>query len=118
MRRIFSHDGLRLRVQSGHESRSIGAELSVVVESNVENVLGCGVFAVPVVCPISKCGSGTVPNAAACQSRSADYESVSLGWTAVEISYFISTECVCFYTVRNYDRAGGNRDNGTAVSTM
>ena len=34
---------------------------------------------------ISKCGSGTVPNAAACQSRSADYESArALGWTVVE----------------------------------
>lgn len=72
----------------------------VVVESKVENVLGCGVFAVPVVCTvcISKCGSGTVPNAAACQSQSADYESVSLvslGWTAVEDIFIPTALCIC-----------------------
>lgn len=33
---------------------------------------------------ISKCGSGTVPNAAACQSQSADYVAVrALGWVVV-----------------------------------
>lgn len=67
----------------------VRSELLFLFKSKVENVLGCGVFPVLQVGFISKCGSGTVPNAAACQSQFADYESArALGWAVVEANFF------------------------------